>query len=100
MFRLAFQYDAQVVSLVKALPSAAFDPETKRGPLASASRPRDELSRLHLMGMVDVSPDTLVDPSTLPTLAPATIRRGTSKARPYIVQMAKRDDLLYKSSVY
>ena len=56
----------------------------------------DELARLHMLGMVDVSPDTLVDPANLPTLAPATIRHGATPARPYIVQMAKRDDLLYK----
>lgn len=93
-FRLAFAYDREIVSLVKQLPSAVFDAETKTWTSVVCSQSRDELVRLHRLGYIDVDPDTLVDTAELEPLAPATLRSGTER-RPYLVQMATRNDSLY-----
>ena len=94
VFRLAFAYDPEVVSVVRDLPFAAFDSTTKTWTVTACRASRDELVRLHRLGWVDVDPDELVDGDGLPDLRPAVLRAGTV-ARPFTVQLARRDDTVY-----
>jgi superfamily II DNA or RNA helicase len=95
VFRLAFRYDPDLVSRVKALPFAAFDPLTKTWTTSVCSQSLDTLRTWRWEGLLDVDPDSLISPGEeIQTLASAVLASGTTR-RPYIVRTAVRDEQLY-----
>lgn len=100
MFRLAFQFDRALVDRVSKLPYASFDREgTKTWTVAACEQTLQALRRLHYEGLLDVEPDTLLAPGeTLEPVRPASLRRGTAK-RPFVAQMAMRDDRIYQKLI-
>ena len=95
MFRVAFAFDQSINAVVKALPYATYDPSTRSWTVFACKEALDELRRLHLLGLVDCPPDQLVKPGEeLTPVRPAVLREG-SQARPFVVQLARRDDTIY-----
>ena len=95
VFRLSFDYRADLVEKMGLLPHASFDPETRSWTCQVSTQALTVLRLWHQEGLVDSSPDSLVypDEQILP-VAPATLRPGTLR-RPYLVTPAFRDDRLY-----
>jgi superfamily II DNA or RNA helicase len=94
-FRLTFPYDASLVALARSLPYASFDGETRAWSARVCVQSLDTLRAAHRRGVVDVDPDSLLDPGEEPvSIRPAMLRAGTVR-RPFIVSMATRDDTLY-----
>jgi superfamily II DNA or RNA helicase len=95
VLRLTFGYEPALVARVRVLPHARFDPETRSWTTPVCAQSLEQLRAWYGDGLLDVSPDDLVDATFVPTkVAPATVTRG-SQRRPYLVRMAGRDDQLF-----
>jgi superfamily II DNA or RNA helicase len=94
-FRLAFPFDPEIVTLVKALPFAAFDPDTKSWTVMVCRQSVDRLREMYYSGLLDRPVDELVgDDEELSECPPAMLRPGSVR-RPFVVATAWRDDALY-----
>ena len=99
VFRLSFRYSASLVERAKALPYAAFDPETKTWTCTVCAQAIELLRQWRWEGLVDCDPDQLLERGEeLPVVANATLRSGSTR-RPFLVQTAMRDNDLYQKLV-
>jgi SNF2 family DNA or RNA helicase len=99
VFRLAFKYDPDLVTRVKGLPFAAFDPETKSWTTSVCVQALDTLRAWRWEGLLDIDPDSLINPGEqIESVSAAVLAPGTTR-RPYIVRTASRDDQLYAKLV-
>ncbi len=95
VFKLAFRYDPELVTRVKALPYAAFDPQTKAWTTTVCVQSLDALRKWRWEGLLDVDPDTLImEGEQIETVPGAVLSHGTTR-RPFIVRTAMRDEQLY-----
>lgn len=94
-FRLSFKYDPKTVEMVKRLPHASFDPETKTWTTSVCTQSLERLRQWRWEGFLSSDPDTLVPPGeVIKTVKPAELRTGTVR-RPFIAFIAIRDDETY-----
>lgn len=95
-FRLAFPFDPELVKRMHALPYAQFDKgATRTWTVLVCTQAVERLRTMYYEGLVGPSPDELLVPGeTLASCTPALLRSG-SRARPFIVHTAWRDDQLY-----
>ena len=94
--KLSFSYDERIVALVRALPFARFDGETKSWNVDLTRQAVETLRGwYHADGLTDVYVDELLAPDeALPEAATAVLRPGSLK-RPFVVILGKRDDQVF-----
>lgn len=93
--RLVFPYRPHLVERARTLPYASFDPQTRSWNTQLCTQSVEALRAWFYEGLCDVSVDDLVGDGEVVDAAPAaTLRKGSSR-RPYVVQLAWRDDRLY-----
>lgn len=94
-FRLSFRYDPKTVEMVKRLPHASFDPETKTWTTSVCTQSLERLRQWRWEGFLRDDPDTLIgDDEKVRTVKPAELRSGTVR-RPFMAFIAIRDDETY-----
>lgn len=94
-FRLTFRYREDLVERTRGLPFRVFDPDTKTTTCEVCVQSVEILDLWHYEGLLDVSASELIAPGEkLERCAAAVVRRG-SRARPFVVMPAMRDDQLY-----
>ncbi len=99
VWRLSFRYNPTLVERVKALPYAAFDPETKTWTCTVCQQSLEMLREWRWSGLVDADPDRMIkEGEVLEKISAATLRAGTVR-RPFLVQTAMRDNDLYQRLV-
>ena len=96
-FRLSFGYRPDLVEKVKGLPYARFDPDSKTWTTEVCEQTIHELREWFSRdGLTDVYVDTLLEVGEKIEAAPeAVIRPGNGVKRPYLVQMARRNEQMY-----
>lgn len=94
-FRLSFQYDKELVQRSKRLPYANFDPESKSWTTLVCTQSVELLRRMFYDGLIDTAPDALIEPGEVVESAPPATLRAGSRARPYLVHVAFRDDTMF-----
>jgi superfamily II DNA or RNA helicase len=93
--RLSFAYSQDLVEKVRTLPYAHFDATSRSWGVQLCSQSVDQLRRWYYEGLCDVSVDDLLTAGeTVTACAEAVLRKGSNR-RPYLVQLAWRDDKLY-----
>ncbi len=91
-FILSFTYNPELVDMVRNLPYAQFDRQTKTWTCEVSAVAMDLLGELYVNGLVDVDPSALSSTSDATTeSAPAMLKRGTEK-RPFHVALRGRGD--------
>lgn len=94
--KLSFAYDERIVALVRELPFARFDGETKSWNVDLTRQAVETLRGwYHSEGLTDVYVDELLLPGeTLPEASTAVLRPGSLK-RPFVVILGRRDDQIF-----
>lgn len=95
-FKLSFSYDERLVTLVRDLPFARFDGETKTWNVDLTRQAVETLREwYHTEGLTDVYVDELLVPGeSLPEASTAILRPGSLK-RPFVVILGRRDDQIF-----
>lgn len=93
--RLTFAYDKDLVERVRTLPYSHFDGTSRSWCVQLCTQAVDQLRRWYYEGLCDVSVDDLIgEGEQVAACAEAVLRKGSSR-RPFIVQLAWRDERLY-----
>lgn len=90
-FRLSFRYDKALVERVRELPYAFFDDSTASWLTLVCEQSVQELWAIYYDGLLDTSPDRLLEAGEEPLLAPEAIMRSGGERRPYLVVPASRN---------
>lgn len=94
-FRLSFRYNPTTVEMVKRLPHASFDPETKTWTTSVCLQSLEKLRQWRWEGFLRNDPDALIqDGEEIRAVKPAELRSGTVR-RPFMAFIAIRDDETY-----
>lgn len=96
VFRLAFPYDATLVAVMRTIPFAVFDSDSRTWQVPVCAQSVTTLRSLHQQGYTDVAVDDLLHTGEQPAPAKEAILTGGTTRRPFTVRMAGRDDLLYQ----
>lgn len=94
-FQLAFPYDKQLVDRARKLPFAKFDPHSKAWTCRICTQAVNLLRGWYWDGLLDASPDDLLDDTDTLTEAPDALLRAGTRNRPFVVETAWRDDRLF-----
>lgn len=93
-FRLTFRYDEELVKKARELPYSFFDDTSASWLSLVCAQSVQDLREMFYDGLLDVSPDSLIEAGEKLEDAPEAILRAGSERRPYIVTAARRNSVM------